>query len=160
MIPTHSQRWRDRLLVAGAVGLQVVLLAVGWMLTFNHLHRRVSSGVEEFILRSNAEYANGLAEALGRVGGGIDIGSPEWERVQSVVESVELPGAGFACLLNQDGYIIAHSDFRSDPTLGKTTLAGHRFVQTSDGRELGLFEVEADRLVAGTMAFSATGSTT
>lgn len=157
MKPLLSSRWRDRLLITGVVGLQAVLLAAGWMLTFKYLHERVSRGIEELIVRSNADFADGVSQALGQVSGDLKVGDAEWERVQSVIESIELPGAGFTCVLNADGYIIAHPDYRSSPTIGEITLADHPFLQTYDGRELALFEVDAQQQVAGTMTFFGDG---
>lgn len=150
-------RWRDRLLIGGVVVAQALLLAVGWAITFNYLHDRVSRGIEELIVRSNAEFAEGISQALGTVGQDLKIGDAEWERIQSTIESLEFPGAGFACVLNEDGYIIAHPDYRSTPSIGNITMADHPFLRTSDGEERALFQVEAAQPVAGTMTFFGDG---
>ena len=154
---SFSSHWRDRLLISGVVAVQALLLAAGWALTFNYLHERVSRGIEELIVRSNADFADGVSQALGEVGADLKVGDAEWERVQTVVESIELPGAGFTCVLNEDGYIIAHPDYRSSPTIGNITLVDHPFLQTHDGQELALFQVDAQQAVAGTMTFFGDG---
>ncbi|MEM9419396.1 MAG: HD domain-containing phosphohydrolase [Planctomycetota bacterium] len=152
-----SSRWRDRLLISGVVALQALLLIGGWTLTFEYLHERVSRGVEELIVRSNADFAESVSQALGGVTSGLKVGDPEWERIQTTIESIELPGAGFTCVLNEDGYIIAHPEYRSSPTIGDITLANHPFLKTHDGEELALFEVDAPQPVAGTMTFFGDG---
>lgn len=150
-------RWRDRLLIACIVALQTILLIAGWAFTFEYLHRQVSQGIEELIVRSNAEFTDSISLALGEVGGDLSVGDAEWERVQSVIESIELPGAGFTCVLNEDGYIIAHPEYRSSPTIGNITLADHPFLKTHDGQELALFSLDAAEPVAGTMSFFGDG---
>ncbi|MBB6429306.1 HD domain-containing phosphohydrolase [Algisphaera agarilytica] len=152
-----SSRWRDRLLISGVVAVQALLLIVGWVLTFEYLHERVSRGVEDLIVRSNADFAESVSLAIREVSSGLEVGDAEWEGVQSIIESIELPGAGFACVLNEDGYIIAHPEYRSSPAIGEITLADHPFLKTHDGEELALFQVDAPQPVAGTMTFFGDG---
>ncbi len=132
--PADSRRRRDAAIVLSIVGVQAVLLLFAWFVTFNHVHGRVTASVEDLIQGLNTQTAEAINVAIGTIDGDLVMGSPEWERAQNVIESVELPGAGFACLLNSDGHIVCHPEMRNNPGLARVNLTEHLNQTDPEGR--------------------------
>lgn len=146
-------RWRDALLVAAIVTSQVVVVVAAWYLTFGYMQHRVSNAVEKLMLASNVRYIGALSEALEDVPGGVKIGDERWKRLQQAVEAADLPATGFVCILDEQGYILAHPDLRTDPSLAKVGLRDTPFQLKFGGAELPLYEISANQPVAGRMPY-------
>ncbi len=141
--------------IAAIVGLQAVVLAVGWGLTFVQVRHATALAVQDLVLDENVRVADWFA---GQLAAGIEAplvyGSSEWERVQQRVEGLELPGAGFACLLDEDGKVLCHPGLRRDPSLRDRSL-GNLSLSPADQRDnLMLGGAPRAETVAGTLRFS------
>jgi HD-GYP domain-containing protein (c-di-GMP phosphodiesterase class II) len=101
---------------------QAVVFAVGWVVVYDRTHEQVSASVEEVIVRSNVAAVDAVVQLLDGLPNVDEFGSPEWERVQRVIEELELGGAGFACVLDSSGYIACHPDIRERPGLRRVKL--------------------------------------
>jgi len=114
-------------------GLQASLLGVAWFYTFGTVRREFASVIERQVLENNARTASEFAELIqSQVSGSIEFGSTNWDRVQSMVESLELSAEGFACLIDEDGKVLCHPELRNDPSLRDVSLGGLMLAQ-SDG---------------------------
>jgi len=113
--------------------LQAALLGAAWFYTFGEVRREFASVIEKQVLDENARTASELAEVIRtQVTEPIEFESPEWDRVQSMVESLDLSADGFACLIDEEGRVLCHPDLRTDPTLRELTL-GDRTLFSADG---------------------------
>ncbi|MEM9066391.1 MAG: SpoIIE family protein phosphatase [Planctomycetota bacterium] len=128
--PASYRRIRRKgTLIALALSIQAAVLVVGWVATFRVVRDQFAMAVERRVLEENAEAAERLLERLptdtsGSEGGVVEFGTPEWEAQQQVVEELDLPGSGFACLLDEDGNILCHPDIRHDSSLRRVNLSG------------------------------------
>ncbi|MEM7682441.1 MAG: HD domain-containing phosphohydrolase [Planctomycetota bacterium] len=124
--PARSRR-RYVFIVIGIVAFQAMVLLAGGYVLFRSASRQVSQGLVQLIETNNVRVAESLSdlitESVGRVDRDIVYGSPEWERVQSIIEGFEFSGDGFACVLDTEGLIVAHPDIRQDPSLRNVNLA-------------------------------------
>lgn len=122
-----------RALVGVALVMQAVILAVGWSSSFLVVRDTFARSIEDRIVAQNSELAARVASLLPGVMGSVEFGSPEWERLQSVIEGLdELPAGGFACLLDEDGNILCHPDIREQPGIRNINLADE-VLETSGG---------------------------
>jgi len=120
-------------LILALGGLQASLLGVAWFYTFGTIRREFASVIEQQVLDSNAQTASEFAELIeSQITGTIEFGSPDWDRVQSMVESLDLSAEGFACLIDDDGKVLCHPEIRNDPSLRDVSLGDLTLAQ-SDG---------------------------
>lgn len=114
-------------------GLQALLLGTAWFYTFGQIRREFASVIERQVLESNAQTASEFAQLIqSQVSGTIEFGSADWDRIQSMVESLDLSADGFACLIDEDGKVLCHPEIRNDPSLRDVSLGNLTFAQ-SDG---------------------------
>lgn len=138
----HISRRLTLILVLG--GLQALLLGVAWFYTFNKIRREFASVIERQVLENNARTASEFAELIeSQVSGSIEFGSTDWDRVQSMVESLDLSAEGFACLIDEDGKVLCHPDLRTDLSLRDVSL-GDLTLARSDGSAGLVGEVEGN----------------
>lgn len=115
------------LLVAGAQLLCVVVALAGfaeWLET--ELTSAVTAQVESDTRAVAAQFAQLVREFGFR---DVSRASPDWNRLQTVVERTTLPNDGFICVIGGDGRLLYHPAMRQRPALaddvhGGTTLAG------------------------------------
>jgi len=113
--------------------LQASLLGVAWFSTFSTIRREFAAVIERQVLEDNARTASEFADLIqSQVSGPIEFGSPDWDRVQSMVESLDLSAEGFACLIDEDGKVLCHPQLRNDPGLRDVSLGDLTLTQ-SDG---------------------------
>lgn len=140
--------------VAAIIGLQAVVLMMGWFFTFMQVRHSTAEAVEDIVLSENVRIADWLAEQLALdVEGELMIGSPAWELVQSRVESLTLPGEGFACLLDNDGKILCHPDIRQNPGLRETTLGNMSLSPSDMDTEMMLSAAPRAETISGRLRF-------
>ena len=150
-LPRPRIRSRRTLVLVGVL-VQAAVLAGAWSLTFGNVRSRMVEAVQEYILRENAAFADDLAARFPAVEAEPEFGSPEWERLQALIETAgaDLPGGGFACLLDPGGRIICHPDIRRDRSILGVDL-GAQIIRAGAGSGDGvaLRELGAD---AGTVS--------
>ena len=144
--------------VAVTIGLmQALLLCIGWIFLYGQTHERVAGSVEELILQANAGAAESIARTLGEFPDNLTSDSDGWQRSQSIIEDVELAAGGFACLLDQDGFIACHPDLRDDPSLREVNLAGHNLSKPQGGGMASIASVGGDGVESGLVDFALGG---
>jgi len=145
-------------LVAALVGVaQAAVFSVGWLLVYGQTHEQVALGVEEVIVRANVAAAEAVVRILGGIPDVGELGSPEWERVQGVVEHLELGGAGFACVMDTTGHIVCHPDIREQPGLRGIYMAAERLVDLERQSWIRLDHVRAGATATGLVDYGADG---
>lgn len=104
------------------------------------LQRTLTAAVTQQVLDDNRAVAAQFAQLVREFGfTDLTAGSPDWERLQSVVERTALPNEGFLCIIaNHTGNLLCHPEMRRHVDLaavdhGATTLtAGSRTATISD----------------------------
>lgn len=132
-----------RVLMLLALGVQALVLVVGWMVTFRIVQRSFAGVIEAQVLEQNRKLAATIAElfpeeATAAGTGGVPFKSESWERLQKVIETDalrDLPAGGFACLIEPDGRVLCHPEIRADPGIRKFSFAGMELRATVDGLE-------------------------
>ena len=105
-------------LIAATVLLQAAVIGLGWFLTLHFAHKGISDRTQARVLDENAKHVAHFDAMLTReVGGPIELGTPEWEKAQSLVEGYKLPGGAFLFLLDDDGRVICHPALRTNMNL-------------------------------------------
>ena len=103
------------LLVTSQLGCMLFGLAsaAGW------LHRAVSDMLEARVAAEGRSLVHELAAKTSRIADGpVEPGTPRWEELQSLIESVDVPYDGFASAFRYDtGALVCHSALREDPEL-------------------------------------------
>lgn len=133
--PIKRKRW----LILGLLAVEAVVFVVGGFIGLRIVREQMASMVGEQVKADNARYAEGLAgviEAMG-VQGETPYGSPGWERMQRAVEQVEMPGDGFACILDGDNRILCHPELSLNPSLLGTNLSANVSDITGSGERVG-----------------------
>jgi response regulator RpfG family c-di-GMP phosphodiesterase len=140
--------------ILAIVALQAVVLSAGWLVTFLQVRRATAESVEDLILDENARVADWLADQLAEgVDGPLEFLSEAWERVQQRVETLQLPGDGFACLLDSEGKILCHPDLRRDPSLRRVSLGNMSLATGRRDEHLMLGEASAVDTQTGRLRF-------
>lgn len=115
-------------LIAAALLVQAVVLAGGWFITFRVVQRSFAQEIEQRTIAENRELAERIASLFpDDIGSNITYGSPQWERLQHIIESdamKQLPAGGFACLIKPDGKLLCHPDIRRSPSLRRYSFVG------------------------------------
>lgn len=149
---------RRTLPFALAIGaLQAVLLFGGWYALYASTHEAVAESVEEVIVEANTAATRAIASSLGDFPADLEQGSAEWQRAQTVIENTELPAGGFACLLDENGFIACHPDIHDSPELRDVQLSEHGFGGIGTDEEGQIGSVEAGVLASGVSRFAADG---
>ena len=140
--------------IIAIVLLQAVVLGVGWLVTFRQVRHATAVAVQDIVLAENAQVAGWLAEQLADgINSPIEFGSENWAEVQARVEKLQLPGDGFACLLDEHGKILCHPELRKYPSLRDEVL-GHMSLTTADDEpDLMLGEAPRAETVVGQLRF-------
>jgi response regulator RpfG family c-di-GMP phosphodiesterase len=140
--------------VATILGLQAVVLAAGWVLTFMQVRHATATAVQDLVLAENIRVADWFAAELGDgIAGPVEYGSASWDRVQSRVEGLRLPGEGYACLLDGEGRILCHPDLRREPSM-RGEIRGNMSLSLAEGGEhLMLGASPRAQTVAGRLRF-------
>ncbi|MCA9244718.1 MAG: hypothetical protein KDA32_12220, partial [Phycisphaerales bacterium] len=146
------------LLVAASLGLQILILAAVWLLTFRGVRHSLTQSVRDYVVRENAKLVDRLALEFPDDGVEPRYGTPEWDQWQHIIETtgVSLAAGGFACLLDEDGNILCHPDMRHDQSLRKVNLGGDLLRTSSADRTLR--EIGDSETISGEMSFLAEGT--
>ncbi|MEM8711447.1 MAG: HD domain-containing phosphohydrolase [Planctomycetota bacterium] len=136
---------RRGLLVAGAISFaQALIFAGGWLTVYEETHEEVAKGVEEVIVQANVAAAKAVTRMLDGLPNVDEPDSEAWRATQSVIEGLELGGAGFACVLDSDGHISCHPDIEESPGLRDVNLADE-LLMSLDGESRGRVGDTVDR---------------
>lgn len=143
-----------RAAIAAIVILQAVVFAAGWAVTFRQVRHATAEAVQDLVLAENIRVADWLGAQLAEgIDGSLEFGSEQWSRVQERVETLRLPGEGFACLLDEEGRVLCHPDLRQTPSLREDVL-GSMSLATADGEgDLMLGNAPRAETVAGQLRF-------
>lgn len=159
LIPRIRSR---RALIIAAVLVQVVVLALAWVVAFRHARGQITQAVQQYIVDENAEFAERLQDRLLTVSDDPgEFESEQWERWQTVIEQAgaDLPGGGFACLLDAEGNILCHPDIREEGSLRSVNLSGKIVEAVNDGGATArIDEVAAGETYSGRVEFAADGT--
>jgi CheY-like chemotaxis protein len=138
-------------LLVGAI--QGLVIAVGWFAMVQTTHEQVASGVERIIVQNNELMTRSVVDAVGDLDEDLALGSVAWERVQDIIERVELGKGGFACVVDAEGFIVCHPELRTNPGLAEVDLSEHAFALRGSGDELPLEALPAAGVASGSMDF-------
>ena len=155
-----------RKLVMVAMVIQLVLLLIAWTIAFRHVRGRITEAVQQYIVSRNAEFVDELAVRLPAptdASGELMFGTPEWDAWQEVIESAgaELPGGGFACLLDPAGKILCHPDIREDQSLRSVDLGAKLIEAAGTGggaMQRVALESASSETLSGRIQFAADGT--
>jgi len=144
-------RTRRSMLLA-ILAVQAAVMSAGLVLTFVQVRHITAKALQRVVLDTNVGFAERFAHELERVSDDtLEYGSEAWQRVQDRVEALELPGGGYVCLLDADGYVLCHPEMRRSPTLRRTNLFDRR-VTLADGDSLRLGGAPHAETLAGRMS--------
>ena len=139
--------------VAILVGLaQGIVIAIGWYAMYHTTHEQVAEGVEDIIVQNNEQMARSIVEGIGGLDDEVVYGDETWNRLQHIIEKVELNNGGFACIVDSAGRIVCHPEIRDNPGLRDIDLSTHLLVDES-GRGTRLMDLEVDEVNTGSMGF-------
>ncbi len=123
-----NKRWALILLVS-AGQLALLLFGVSWFA--GRLDASLADLMRKEVLANNEQMATQMAMMIEEMDlTHLDYGSPDWTRLQMVIEKVRLPNDGFLCVINgTGGNLICHPDLRHEPKMrdmkpGLATLRG------------------------------------
>lgn len=151
---------RRAALVVSALLVQGVVLSAGWFTTFRLVQRSFAKTIQERTIQQNRDLAERVAALFPADGADmVEFGSPEWERLQSIIETDalrELPAGGFACLIEPDGQLLCHPEIRETPDLRGYSFRGKEFSEGigAPGRDL-LAAAAAEETPSGVIEFTA-----
>lgn len=115
---TLKNRRRRLRYVLSTVALQAVLLASGLAVALDQAKAIKGEAVERFVLDQNIRTAEAVASTIREMGPqNIEFGTPEWERMQRMVEQIKLSSDGFVCVLDAEGKVLCHPDLRRVPEM-------------------------------------------
>ncbi len=164
--PKPRKRWsltRRATLVVAALLTQALILSVGGLFGYRMLRDALAKTIEEMVLRQNSEIAERVARLLPTdLDADLSLGTADWDRAQMVLESLtDLPGEGFACLIDQQGRLVAHPEMRDNPGLWGTAL-GEKTLEfldeSADGvQQVQLKNADPDHTMVGRVDFLAEG---
>jgi HD-GYP domain-containing protein (c-di-GMP phosphodiesterase class II) len=150
-VRTRASRRR---VIAIAIGVQALLLAAGWVVTFRAVRERVSEKFKDQIVASNTKTVEAVREKLAElVPHGMAYGDQNWEVAQSVIESIKMPADGFACIIDDEGRLLCHPDMREDPSLRGVNLGEATLKQEGTASGTPLARLTGDGVVAGSVTF-------
>jgi putative two-component system response regulator len=145
----HKTRGARRRMIALALLAPTLVLAVGWVAAFRESREEVSAAVERFVLAQNVRTADAVAAAIRDLGPQeIVYGTPQWEKLQTLVENVKLSADGFVCVLDGEGKVLCHPQLRKMPELLGMPMAG-AVLEQEDGEKVALGQASRDRTLAG-----------
>lgn len=149
-------------LIVVAVTLQVLVLVVAWVVAFRYVRGEITRGVQDYIVQENAEFAEQLQDRLlMEASSPGEFESEDWDRWQTVIEQAgaDLPGGGFACLLDSEGNILCHPDIREDRGLRNVNLSG-KIVEAvnAEGESKRIDAVGEGQVYSGRVEFLADGT--
>jgi len=145
---------RRRILLA-TLGVQALLLAVGWTLTFREVRTRVVEKFKDQIVASNIATVEAVSDKLWElVPQKLAYKSSDWEVAQSVIESLKMPAGGFACLIDDEGALLCHPDMRSDPSLRQVRLGDERLRAEAGSPAVQLMNLPRTGVSTGKVVFN------
>lgn len=151
-------------LVLAALSVQAGVMLVGWVAAFRVVRDSFGRAIEEQVIEQNARLAERVADLLPEeISRDVKIGTPEWEKLQGVIEGLnDLPAEGFACLVNREGKVLCHPDIRRDPMLQLANLGGELLKVGRDAEEtrtaIKALNDDSEAVVSGRIDFTADGT--
>ncbi len=132
--------------------VQAAVMSAGLVVTFVQVRHMTARALQRVVLDTNVAFAERFAHELEHMSDvPLEYGSAAWQRVQDRVETLELPGGGYVCLLDAEGYVLCHPEMRRNPTLRRTNLSNRR-VTLADGDSLRLGDAPRAEALAGQMS--------
>lgn len=118
-------------LILLVTGVQLLCVLVALASFAEWLKAGLTEAVTAQVLSDNRVVASQFAQLVREFGfADLSRRSPDWERLQNVVEHTTLPNEGFICIIgNDDGKLLYHPDLRHTPAMyevehGATVLTG------------------------------------
>ncbi len=117
---------RRTLLVSALLLGQLVCLLVSLLWFGAWLEHGLGNLVTDRILTASQQMATQIAQIVQLM----EIkdttpGTPDWERMQTLIEDTKLPTGGYLCVIrNADGKVLCHPELRDQPELAQITLDG------------------------------------
>lgn len=142
---------RRAVLVLSVTGVQVLCLLIALAGYSQWLRRELTTAVTAQVLSDNravaAQFA-GLVRELGLAD--LRVGTPDWERLQTVVERTTLPNEGFLCIIaNRNGKMLCHPEIRKNAQVAAMTHGDTRL--STGSRERTVSDLAGDgRSFSGT----------
>ncbi len=162
------KRWsltRRASLVSAAVVVQALILAAGGVFGYRMVRDALAKTIEQTVLAQNTEIAERVARLFPEeLDADLSLGTESWGRAQAVLESLtDLPGDGFACLIDEQGRLVGHPEMRDNPglwgvRLGEATFEFPDEAGGADGMQrVELVNADPDATVSGRINFLAEG---
>ncbi|MEL7484658.1 MAG: HD domain-containing phosphohydrolase, partial [Planctomycetota bacterium] len=109
-----TNRWMRPVLIGAVLAAQSAVVALAWWAGVHNFISEVETDSAQRIAHATEGTAAGLAVALSRAGvDSLEAGSPGWERAQSIIERLDLPGGARASVVDEDGAIVCHPRLRA-----------------------------------------------
>jgi response regulator RpfG family c-di-GMP phosphodiesterase len=105
-------------------GGQLVCVTAGLMWFGVWLSSGLMTQMREQVLVTNSQFASQTAEMIRRMKPNeLGPGSPDWERVQKIIEQVKLPNDGYLSIVEtREGRLLCHPELRQNPILASMRI--------------------------------------
>ncbi|NUQ69057.1 MAG: HD domain-containing protein [Phycisphaerales bacterium] len=136
------------------LAVQAVFLLMGWMAVLHITRSGLSQRVYESVLDENARAVTQFhAQLLHETQGSIDHGSPQWERIQSMVEAYRPPGGAQIFLLGRDNRVLCHPTLRTNTNLRRVDYSEQQVTLLPRGGTLSLARLNPRTVAVGKTEF-------
>lgn len=138
-----------------ALLVQAVVLVGGLMIFFRVVRAKVAERMREQIAAGNTATAQALTSRISSISTPeIEYLSERWERIQKVVEGLNLPASAFVCVLDGEGKILCHPELRRNPSLRDVNLSNLLVKLDGTGQETKLRDSGQAGIVTGETVFN------
>lgn len=137
--------------------IQAILVGIGWVVIFNATFERIASNVEEIIIDNNRMVSQGLIDSIGELPSTYDEFDTLWSRAQSLIEEADFSAGGFACILDENGAIVCHTDLKENPSLRSVQLGDQLIVPITETNSPTTINDSGKDLTEGTVQFGVDG---
>jgi response regulator RpfG family c-di-GMP phosphodiesterase len=143
---------KKSLLIELLSGTQVVTLTFALIASALWIRSSVQGIVREQIGSDNRLIASQMARLISLSKfDSIDYGTPGWDRLQTLIEEIELPNDGYMCIAGAgDGKLVCHPEMRERPGLRGSNV-GQAKIQVGDRNMTVMESTSSGSSVTGTM---------
>ncbi len=111
---TPAYRWMRPLLIGAVLAAQTAVIALAWWAGVHGFVNEVEGYSTERITLATEGTAAGVATAIAKSGiDTLEPGTEDWQRAQSIIEQLDLPGGARASIVDRDGVLLCHPRLRS-----------------------------------------------
>ena len=147
-------KFRKRVILIGLLSLSVFLCFAAGVYAYSHwLEAGIQTTVREQVLADNIQTAKQLARLIDEMELADLDQYDSWDRLQSVVEDIELPNDGFVCVVDSSsGFLLCHPMMRNVPSLRDVAVGKCKIEVDGAPQTILSASEQANRVVTGGLA--------